>query len=154
MKSAPPAPFVLPPGLPAGEATRPSASNATAQAANADTKYEEVALKTKEADKLTAPAYPTITNLMGWQSNLGVALVQASGVRNVEKVIFWISSVWAKGSKFEDFAESGGAEFVTLDIKLSMAMTSTIAHVTSICEGPQGRGQSQDGRMHERRKIA
>ena len=51
LKSSLPAPSVLPPGLPAGESAGPSAPNATAQAATADTRNEEVALKTKEADK-------------------------------------------------------------------------------------------------------
>ncbi len=93
-----------------------------------DTRYEEMALKIKEADKLTAPAYPTITNLQSWQSNLTQALVQTSGVREVERVIYWITSVWAKDAKFEDFATSGGSEFVTLDVKLSTAMQLIISH--------------------------
>ncbi len=123
-----PAPIVPPPGLPAGSAKETRAPKAPAEATTPDTKSEDVALKIKEADKITPPPYPTITNLMGWQSNLGVSLVQASGVRNVEKVIFWISAVWAKDAQLEDFSDSGGSEFVTLDIKLSMAMNSTIAH--------------------------
>ncbi len=84
--------------------------------------------KIKEADKLHAPAYPTITNLASWQSNLTQQLVQTSGVREVETIIQWITSVWTKGAKFEDFATSGGPEFVTLDVKLSTAMQLIISH--------------------------
>ena len=128
LKSSIPAPSVLPPGLPAGGAAGPSAPKAPTEAATPDLRIDEVALKTKEADKITPPPYPTITNLMGWQSNLGVAPVQASGVRTVEKVIYWISAVWAQDAQLDDFAESGGAEFVTLDIKLSVAINSTNAN--------------------------
>ncbi len=92
LKSSRPAPSVLPPGLPAGGEAGPSAPMATAEAATPDFRNGEVALKTTEADKITAAPYATLTNLMGWQTNSGVAVVHASGIRTVEMVIYWFST--------------------------------------------------------------
>ncbi len=66
LRSAPTVPPVLPPGLPAFEAgqyTRPRASFAPAPAPTPDTRYEEVALMTKDADNLTAPHHPSLSNM-------------------------------------------------------------------------------------------
>ena len=125
---ATPVPPVLPPGLSASEAGQSAKPRVAAPAPTKDSRYEEVTLKIKEADKLHAPAYPTITNLASWQSNLTQQLVQTSGVREVETIIQWITEVWTRGAKFEDFATSGGPEFVTLDVKLSTAMQLIISH--------------------------
>ena len=71
----------LPPGLPAVSAG-PSTTRVAAPPVR-ESRVEDPALKIKEADKLHAPAYPTITNLASWQSNLTQQLVQTSGVRDV-----------------------------------------------------------------------
>ncbi len=123
--SAPKSSGSVPPGLPAAEA---APAPIPVAAATREPRQEESALKVKEADKLHAPSFPTITNLGSWQSNLSQALVQTSGVRDVRIIIEWISAVWAPGSKIEDFATSGGDAFVTLDVKLSSALQQIIAH--------------------------
>ena len=116
---------VQPPGLPAS--TR-SFGGTNLPETRAPGRYEEQGAKIKEADKLHAPPYPTITNIASWQSNLTQALVQTSGFRVVETIIEWITKVWTKGAKFEDFSSSGGPEFVTLDVKLSTAMQLIVSH--------------------------
>ena len=114
----------VPPGLPAAEAA-PAPSPAAAATKEL---REETSFKVKEADKLSAPPFPTITNLASWQSNLSQALVQTSGVRDVRIIIEWISAVWAPGAKIDHFATSGGESFVTLDVKLSVALQHIISH--------------------------
>jgi hypothetical protein len=118
-------PSALPPGLPAAAA---GSAPTPLVAPTRESRYDDPVLKIKEADKLHAPAFPTITNLASWQSNLTQALVQTSGVRDVETIIAWISAVWAAGSKIEDFADSGGEAYVTLDVKLSIALQQIITH--------------------------
>ncbi len=126
LRSAPISPSVRPPGLPVPPVEQPPKPRRTAGAE--ESRYEEVVLKTKEGDKLHAPSYPSITNLVSWQSALTQQLVLTSGVRDIETVIKLISAVWTKGAKFDDFATSGGLEFVTLDVKLSTAMQLIISH--------------------------
>jgi hypothetical protein len=121
-----PSPTTLPPGLPAVSAGS-STTRVTAPPVR-EPRVEDSTLKVKEADKLHAPAYPTITNLASWQSNLTQQLVQTSGVRDVQTIIEWITAVWTTGAKIEDFADSGGAAYVTLDVKLSTAMQLIISH--------------------------
>ncbi len=64
--------------------------------------------KTKEADKVAVPIYPSITSVLHWQTALTQAIVQASGHRNLQLIIKWITDVWAVDATFESFAKSGG----------------------------------------------
>ncbi len=79
-QSAPPSPPVRPPGLPVPpvESTAKPRRSAVKDEDDHQAREEEVALKSKEGDKLHSPSYPTITNLVSWQTALTQQLVQTS----------------------------------------------------------------------------
>ena len=49
----------------------------------------------------------------------------ASGSPDLDRVVRWISQSWL-ASKLEDLADSGGPDFVMLDIKLSTGMSEML----------------------------
>jgi hypothetical protein len=85
-------------------------------------------LKTKEGDKVAVPKYSSITSLIPWQTALAQAVVNTSGNRSYKVVMQWISEVWAPDATFAALADSGGDNFVTLDIKLTTAMSHVVSH--------------------------
>ena len=79
----------------------------------------------KSRTRVIVPKFPTITNLKQWHVQLVRNVVLASG-RTDHAEVQWMNAVMAVNSKFEDFADCGGARFATLDIKLHAALTQII----------------------------
>ena len=86
---------------------------------------ESITRRIKEMDRVTVPKFPTLASLKQWHSQLIRNLVLASG-RTDHVELRWLDEILKVGAKFEDFHNSGGARFATLDIKLHCAMTQVI----------------------------
>ena len=86
---------------------------------------EMITRRVKEHDKVACPKFPTVINLKQWHNQLVRNVVLASG-RTDHAEVEWMNAVLASGSKFEDFAASGGVRFATLDLKLHAAVTQCI----------------------------
>ena len=79
--------------------------------------------KIREADKIEVPPFPDITQIAPWRTKLMNSVAVASGNPDYYRVTIWLSESWS-GKNFEELANSGGALFVTLDLKLASAMTN------------------------------
>ena len=86
---------------------------------------ETVTRRIKEQDKVTAPKFPSITQTRNWHNTVGRNLMLASGRADGAEVLWW-NKVMEDGAKFEDFADSGGARFAILDLKLHQCLTAVI----------------------------
>ena len=86
---------------------------------------EMITRRVKEHDKVSCPKFPTAVNLKVWHNQLVRNVILASG-RTDHAEVEWLNAVLSAGSKFEDFATSGGARFATLDLKLHAAVTQCI----------------------------
>ena len=63
--------------------------------------------------------------LRAWMIKLAKAVITASG-RTDQKEYAWLALVQKEGSSADDFADSGGSRFETLDMKLSTALSTLI----------------------------
>ena len=80
----------------------------------------------KEQDKVLSPRFPSITTLRDWHNTQGRNLVLASGRGDGNIVVQWWNEIQREGARFEDFADSGGASFAVLDLKLHASLTGVI----------------------------
>jgi hypothetical protein len=105
---------------------RESSRDRQRQSEDFNTQWHSLIPKTKEAEKVHVPPFPTIISLSAWKTALTHGVVQASGNRDTGRVVAWIKIVWAPGKTIEDFASSGGDEFVTLDNKLTVSLQMSV----------------------------
>ena len=81
----------------------------------------------KEAEKVTVPAFPTVISLPQWRTDLAHQLMSAAGKSDTSLVVQWIKKCWEPGVTSEDFYDSGGPAWETLDMKLLTAMKAMLA---------------------------
>ena len=81
--------------------------------------------KGKEAESLKVPAFPTMANLVNWRIQIGETLCAASAYDDTAE-IFWFNEAGRDTATFESLADSGGARFRSLDLKLAAAMNTML----------------------------
>ena len=106
---------------PRGRAAAPRRINASAEEDD-DEAETYASYRRREADKVTVPALPTITQIAAWFQELISNLVRASSYTD-QKEIAWIMST--KSKTFEELAKVE-ERFLSLDAKLADALRAMI----------------------------
>ena len=78
--------------------------------------------KSKEAEKILFPKFPTPEQYRNWRIRVREAVVAASN--KPDEAFEWLSKVWDKDSKEEELRDTGG--FSTLDAKVLSAVTNVL----------------------------
>ena len=73
---------------------------------------------------MEVPAFPDITKLLPWKSNLRRLILVAAGNPDYTRVLRWIDDAWKVGATFEELDDPGGHQFVMLDMKLANGMVT------------------------------
>ncbi|CAE7594010.1 unnamed protein product [Symbiodinium natans] len=81
--------------------------------------------KSKEAEKILFPKFPTPEQYRNWRIRVREAVVTVVAASNKPDEAFeWLSKVWDKDSKEEELRDTGG--FSTLDAKVLLAVTNVL----------------------------
>ena len=111
------------------ETTRPLEPTKTEGYLPAASATDDDLPKIKEAEQVHVPNCPNINTIQSWQTSLLQNVVAASGHRDVGPVVSWMIKVWATNKySVEDLADSESKSYVTLDLKLAVALQQMIQH--------------------------
>ncbi len=117
-----------------------------------------VVVKRKEADKIPVPQFPNMVSLPQWKAQVAKSVVCASSQAN-GKEMEWFSESFQHGMTFAALADSGEDRYASLDIKLSVALTTMIRGAPTarvLCDDLVNREDAafRAGRMLKGRQLA
>ena len=88
------------------------------------------AIAHRDREKITLPAFPTVSTLRNWKLEAGSVLVAHSAFLDSREMA-WVQESWKPGQTFEALAGSWQTRFRSMDFKMSARLTGMLRNTQS-----------------------